>query len=63
MKIIRLIKDRFLLWSIRRIRIKTQRLSQQMRLKTYKNFPPIQGDVGIGYKDFGYYDYIHKEYV
>jgi hypothetical protein len=42
---------------------KNKYLSQQTRLNIYRSYPPIQGDVGIGYKNGRLYDYLNKEYI
>jgi hypothetical protein len=42
---------------------KNKKLNQQCRLNLYNSYPPIEGDVGIGYKRGKIYDYIYKEYI
>ena len=45
------------------LRKKSKKLCQQIRVYFYKQFPPIQGDIGIGYKNGRLYDYLYKENI
>lgn len=42
---------------------KSKRMIRQMRVNLYKQYPPMQSDVGVGYKNGKLYDYIDKEYI
>jgi hypothetical protein len=53
----------FICFKIFLLKIKNKRMSQQNRLHIYKQYPPIEGDVGIGYRNGKLYDYIYKGYM
>lgn len=42
---------------------KAKKHIQAIRLLLYQQQPPMQGDVGIGYKNGKLYDYLQKKYI